>query len=181
MASIIVAIIGLIGTICAAVIPKIMERHLVQSGADVPVTLYPFPVLVILAFLSVFGAWGALAYSGSSPLTSVIFFLVLAAVSAVMYANGCVREPQELGTYVGYCSALSAVLLGLWWLLGDWTYATNGGNIEVYKNDHPIHLWYAWAVSAFFYVSLKRVWASRRAATATHSRPTPPLKPGGPT
>lgn len=123
MTAIVVAIIGFLGTLGAAALPKLIELWSKDSALRKTAPV-PFAATAVFAVFSLVAVWGAVAsvQSGEffSPLPA-IFFVAVAGVSAALYGYGSLSCSQTLGAYVGYISAAIAATFLLWWPIGSWT------------------------------------------------------------
>jgi hypothetical protein len=80
----------------------------------------PFAVLMIAATTGIVTAGTAAALcSANERLAPVVFLLGISGVAAALFGFGSHREPEPTGIYVGYCSAIFAILLIAWWNIGD--------------------------------------------------------------
>lgn len=116
MTDIIVALIAMLSTICAALIPKWLESR-VSSNKDQKLKSTPLPKVFLIALFAMFGIWGTLEQVNQpfkSSLIEVYFFLGMAGITSVFFSRSAASHNQTFGVYVGNLSSIIACLFLLW-------------------------------------------------------------------
>jgi len=155
---IVVALIAMVGTVAAALVPKWLEMRRVLNGPAAPKPVPLAAVLVIAAFTLV-GVWAsydrASVFSSSAAQTS--FFLGITGIASSLFGGCAVSRKQRFGTYVGYVSAVVAALFLMWSVLIG---PPSDGLIQVYALATTITV--GWALWLFWRSFILRGVADQR-------------------
>jgi hypothetical protein len=142
MSAIAVALISLVGTVIAAVLPKWLDKRGFPH-APTAQTVSLGPPLVLGAFSLV----GVLSACNADRTIAASFFLGIAGISSAMFGSSAASHSVRFGVYTGYVSAIIAMLFLVYSLL-------------VGSPDSSYFLMYAWAHSLALIWSERLLWRS---------------------